>query len=99
MKIIDKKDWFKEELRKANIMNGLKPGTKFSIMQFRFVVDSTDEDGNSFIKQTGFDVPSKSNLKEQIRDDINAEKFEIGKAKSKKRIVKTKEELEGEDNG
>ena len=78
-------------------MNGLKPGTIFSIMQFRFVVDSTDEEGTSVIKLTGFDKPVKSNLKEQIRDEINTEKIVKEKQKSKKRIVKTKEELEGDN--
>ena len=34
-------------------MNGLKPGTIFTLMGFIFAVDSTDKNGNSFIKQTG----------------------------------------------
>ena len=79
-------------------MNGLKPGTILSVMNFRFVVETTDEDGNSFIRQTGAVKPAtKSNLKEQIRDDINIENFK--KEKKKKKIVKTKQELEGADNG
>ena len=79
-------------------MNGLTPGTILSVMNFRFVVETTDEDGNSFIKQTGLASPVvESNLKEQIRDDINAEIFK--KEKKKKKIVKTKAELEGADNG
>ena len=77
-------------------MNGLKPGTILSVMNYRFVVESTDEDGNSFIKQTGASKPVESNLKEQIRDNIDAEIAEKEKTKSKKRIVKTKKELEGD---
>lgn len=75
-------------------MNGLKVGTVLSIMQFRFVVDSTDVDGNSFIKQIGAGPKPTGNLKEQIRDDINIENY---KSKKKdKKIIKTLNELEGE---
>jgi hypothetical protein len=80
-------------------MQGLKPGTILSIMNFRFIVDSTDENGDSVIKQTGFDAPVKSNLKQQIREDIDAEIRKKEKKESKTKIIKTKAELEGEDNG
>ena len=78
-------------------MKGLTVGTVISIMEFRFVVDSTDEDGNSFIKQIGAVPTQVSNaLREQIRDDINTEK--IITEKKKKKIVKTKEELKENNN-
>ena len=76
-------------------MTGLKVGTILSIMQYRFIVDSTDADGNSFLKQIGaVPNPVRDNLKEQIRDDINIENY---KSKKKdKKIIKTLNELEGE---
>jgi hypothetical protein len=63
-------------------MKGLTVGTVLSIMEYRFVVDSTDEDGNSFIKQIGAVPTEVSNaLREKIRDDINSEKKKKKKTK------------------
>ena len=61
-------------------MKGLKPGTIFALQQFRFVVDSTDKNGNSFIKQTG--ARSVKEHKEMQQEDKANKKIKT-KKKSK----------------